>query len=377
MSHSPKISIIVPCYNHANFLPARLKSISKQSFTDFEIILLDDASSDNSQAVLHQFAGQEPRVSVTDFNSDNSGCVNDQWIKGVNLAKGKYIWIAESDDVSDSEFLEVMIAQFEKAPQIGMAYCDSMIIDESGKALFRYDFSCEDYISRWHQDFVMDGKSFIRDHLVFKNVIPNVSSALFKTECLRAALNKHNMKYCGDWYCYARLLSNSAVAYVHRPLNLFRAHIQSTRWHDQHSYKLALVEKKIILKEIRNMGIPGALESISKSYRRMFKNRHKFKRIGRLYSKLDTIIKHNTRVALYGYNDIAEYLILGFYPRVLFSVIFDKAKAGTETHGVPVITLSESALDDIDVVAICSFAYKDEMRISLDNLQFSGDIITI
>ncbi len=379
MSNSPAISIIVPCYNHARFLPARLASIAKQTFEDFEIILLDDASPDNSQEVLQAFANQEARVSVTDFNTQNGGCVNDQWIKGVNLAKGDYVWIAESDDVSTPDFLAVMLQQFAMYPQIGMAYSDSMIIDESGNSLLRHDYSSDDYANRWQQDFVVDGETLIKDHLVFKNVIPNVSAVLFRKDILKAALHKHKMKYCGDWMCYVRVLANSAIAYVNRPLNLFRAHIQSTRWHNQDSYKVALMEKKAILKEIKHLAIPDSLDNIARSYARMFRNRHKFKRIGKLYNVLNKRVGANDRVALYGCNDICEYLLLDFSPQIRFSVIFDNAKdkQGTEKNGVPVMKLTQGLLQDIDVVVVCSFAYIEEMCSSLQALGFSGDVITL
>ncbi|WP_296044932.1 glycosyltransferase [uncultured Alteromonas sp.] len=379
MSTSPVISIIVPCYNHARFLPARLESISKQSFSDFEIILLDDASPDNSQAVLQAFAKQESRVSVTDFNAQNGGCVNDQWIKGVHLARGDYVWIAESDDVSRHDFLEVLLQQFESSPQISMAYSDSMIIDESGTPLMRYDYSSDDYKNRWQNNFVLEGKTLINEHLVFKNVIPNVSAVLFKKNNLKAALQKSTMKYCGDWMCYVRVLSNSAIAYVNQPLNFFRAHVQSTRWHNQDSYKVALMEKKAILKEIKRLEIPDSLENISRSFRRMFKNRHKFKRISKLYNVLDSSIACNDSVALYGFNDISEYLLLDFSPQIRFSVIFDndEDKQGTEKNGVPVKSLTKEWLEDIDVVVICSFAYIDEMRASLQALRFRGNVLTL
>ncbi len=377
MPDSPTISIIIPCYNHARFLSARLDSISKQSFSDFEIILLDDASPDNSQTILDEYAKREARVSVVDFNVQNSGCVNEQWIKGVKLAKGQYVWIAESDDVAAPDFLEILLRQFEKTPQISMAYCNSMIIDESGKQLGVYDFSSEYYENRWQRDFVLDGKTMIRDHLVFQNVIPNVSAVLFKRDSLSASLTRNRMKYCADWYCYVRLLFDSSIAYVNRPLNFFRSHTHSTRWHDQDSFKKVLREKKVILKEIKAMNIPASLENISTSYRTMFKNRNKFKRINRLYRELDNRVSSEDSVALYGFNDICEYVLFDFSPHIRFSVIFDQAKAGSEKNGVPVKSLSKALIDDIDVIVICSFAFKGEMRSSLEALQFKGDIITL
>ena len=188
MSKAPTLSIIVPCYNHARFLPERLKSISEQSFGDFEIILLDDASTDNSQNVLQAYADQEMRVSATLFNDENGGCVNEQWRKGVRIAKGDFIWIAESDDVATPDFLQVLLQQFKSFPEIGMAYCDSMIIDDAGIELGGYDYSHSEYQNRWQGDFVLDGKTFIKEHLVFRNVIPNASAVVFRKENLNFPL---------------------------------------------------------------------------------------------------------------------------------------------------------------------------------------------
>ena len=100
----PTVSVIVPNYNHARFLPQRIESILRQTYQDFELILLDDCSTDDSRAVLSQYAS-EPRVRIQ-FNEVNSGSTFRQWNKGVRLARGKYVWIAESDDYADERLLE-------------------------------------------------------------------------------------------------------------------------------------------------------------------------------------------------------------------------------------------------------------------------------
>jgi len=377
MSKAPTLSIIVPCYNHARFLPERLKSISEQSFSDFEIILLDDASTDNSQNVLRAYAGQEMRVSATLFNDENGGCVNEQWRKGVRIAKGDFIWIAESDDVAAPDFLQVLLKQFKSFPEVGMAYCDSMIIDDSGKQHGGYDYSHSEYQNRWQGDFVLDGKTFIKEHLVFRNVIPNASAVVFKKENLKAALMQSNMKYCADYYCYTRLLSTSAIAYVSKPLNFFRAHIHTTRWHSQQSYATAVREKSTILKEIKQLNIPQSTENLVKSYRWLFKHRHKFKRLGNLFTELRARVDSTDKVALYGFNDISEYVLETFSPHIQFSVIIDKKRSVADKKGIPIKTLSTSLLADIDVVVVCSFNFKEEMCSNLNAQGFKGRVITV
>ena len=96
----PKLSVIVPNYNYARFLNARIGSILNQSFQDFELILLDDCSTDNSREVLECYRNN-PHVSHIVFNEQNSGSPFIQWMKGIELARGEYIWIAEADDLAD------------------------------------------------------------------------------------------------------------------------------------------------------------------------------------------------------------------------------------------------------------------------------------
>ena len=100
----PKVSVIIPNYNHALFLEQRLESVLNQTYQDFEVIFLDDASTDSSRAVFTKYANH-PKISHIIFNETNSGYPFKQWNKGVNLAMGEYIWIAESDDYAELNFL--------------------------------------------------------------------------------------------------------------------------------------------------------------------------------------------------------------------------------------------------------------------------------
>ena len=103
-----QISIIIPNYNHAKYLPQRLESVYNQTYQDFEVILLDDCSNDDSVTILNTYA-KHLKTSHVVFNDKNSGNTFTQWAKGIALAKGDFIWIAESDDVADLSFLEISL----------------------------------------------------------------------------------------------------------------------------------------------------------------------------------------------------------------------------------------------------------------------------
>ncbi len=112
----PKVTVVVPNYNHARFLPKRIESILSQTFQDFELILLDDCSTDESRSILSSYAS-DPRVTI-EFNEANSGSTFKQWNKGVRLARGKYVWIAESDDYADERLLEGLVAVLDAEPEV-------------------------------------------------------------------------------------------------------------------------------------------------------------------------------------------------------------------------------------------------------------------
>ena len=109
----PLVSVIVPNYNHAPFLRLRLDSIFNQTFQDFEVIILDDCSTDNSKEIIEEYRNR-PQVSHVVYNETNSGSPFKQWAKGFDLAQGEYIWIAESDDWAELAFLEVFISVLTK-----------------------------------------------------------------------------------------------------------------------------------------------------------------------------------------------------------------------------------------------------------------------
>ncbi len=98
----PKVSIIVPNYNYAHFLEQALGSIERQTYRDFEVILLDDASTDDSLPVPQRFAREHHCQFVC--NEHTSGSAFKQWNKGLKLATGQYVWIAERMTMPTSVF---------------------------------------------------------------------------------------------------------------------------------------------------------------------------------------------------------------------------------------------------------------------------------
>lgn len=228
----PRVSVIIPNYNHARYLRERVESILAQTLGDFEVILLDDASTDSSHSVLARYYGR-PRVRIA-VNANNSGSVFAQWNKGIAMARGDYVWIAESDDSADPEFLETLVSVLEDHPSVGFAYCQSRMINREGAFLGTASSWTSDlHSSRWEADFVNTGLLELRDYLSIKNTVPNASAVLARRTILRQVTPvETSYRLCGDWLHWGKMLLHGDIAYVARPLNNWRlesSHARTSR----------------------------------------------------------------------------------------------------------------------------------------------------
>lgn len=229
-SAKPTVSVVVPNYNHACFLPKRIDTILRQTFQDFELILLDDCSTDGSRPILSEYSG-DPKVRI-EFNEVNSGSPFKQWNKGVGLAHGEYIWIAESDDYADERFLEKVMARLNNESQAVFAYCRSWRVSLDD----RPDGFVDPYIAggnqnhRWTADYCADGHLEYRDYMAHCNTVPNASAVVFrKAVYQRVGGADESLRLCGDWKLWAAMALTGKVVYLAEPLNYYRFHDATIR----------------------------------------------------------------------------------------------------------------------------------------------------
>lgn len=229
---APLISVIVPNYNHAAYLGVRLESIFSQTYENYEVILLDDASDDDSVKILKDFHERYKERSILVMNEKNSGGVFHQWQRGLDLARGDIIWIAESDDWCSDNFLETLVPYFANEA-VQLAYARSVFMDQGGENQI---WSIEEYLHdvdplRWNTSFVETGATIVAECFGEKNIVPNVSSALFRSPRNLEILHDPQwlqMRTCGDWMLYLHLLRGGMVAYSPLTTNFYRMHDGNT-----------------------------------------------------------------------------------------------------------------------------------------------------
>ncbi|WP_131118332.1 glycoside hydrolase family 99-like domain-containing protein [Lichenihabitans psoromatis] len=264
-----KVSVIVPNFNYAHCLPERLATIFMQTYPVHEVVVLDDASRDESVAVIEATAKEHERDFTLILNEQNSGSVFKQWRKGAEHATGDYLWIAEADDLSDMTFLAQMIGAMESDPSIVMGFSDSKSIDMTGAPVY------PDYKGYYATvepkaltvDEVFEGREFVDRFLAIKNLIMNVSCVVWRRSALLAAMDRcesdlKNFRMAGDWRIYIECLTapGARIAYVAEPLNVHRRHANSvTHALDsrKHVSEIATMHEKIRAKLHISRATPG------------------------------------------------------------------------------------------------------------------------
>lgn len=218
---SPTVSVILPNYNHTLYLEQRITSIVNQSFQDFELILLDDYSTDQSAEVLRRYEFH-PKVSHLIFNKKNSGSTFRQWKKGIELARGEYIWIAESDDYSDLSFLAEMVAALQKHPEAVIAFSGSQMVDSNGNNL---TMDWDHFKNNAGETVLYEGAFFLKKRMLWKNTIYNASMVVFRKSCYKEEKPDYqNYRYCGDWLFWSEICRKGEVIEIRKKLNFFRQH---------------------------------------------------------------------------------------------------------------------------------------------------------
>jgi glycosyltransferase involved in cell wall biosynthesis len=240
-----KVSVIIPNYNHHRFIGQRIESVLNQTYSDFDLLILDDMSSDNSREIIEQYR-RDPRVSI-EYNTQNSGSTYLQWKKGIAHTNSEYIWIAESDDYADRTFLSCLVEKLDAHPRAGLAVCESVIVDEANNEVGIYgrDFQMGSGFSAFlspviHRDFAESGRDYCRNHMVPWNTVPNASAVLFRRSALVDIGGPvTEMRLCGDWLTYCKILMQFDICRESRTLNYFRTHVSNVRSHTKTTVYMA------------------------------------------------------------------------------------------------------------------------------------------
>lgn len=238
----PSITAIVPNFNHARFLRERLRSILEQTRPADEIIILDDASSDGSLELIEEIIKEANRPVRLLRNDFNSGSIFSQWQKGISAARGDLIWICESDDACELDFLQFLTPHFAD-PSVMLAFGRIGFIDEAGAP--RHDVNDSIGLEQFSDSArLASASSWFNGPFGLRCLIRNVGGCVFRRQTLDESLVAELKTYqiCGDWLLYSRLARGGQIAYEPRARSYFRIHganssvasFKTTSFYDEH-----------------------------------------------------------------------------------------------------------------------------------------------
>lgn len=213
---NPKVSFVIPCYKLGHLLADCVNSILSQTYTELEVLIMNDQSPDNTAEVAGSFT--DPRVRHI-YNAENLGHLKN-YNKGISLTTGKYVWLISADDYLRKPYvLQKYVELMEEHPSVGYTFCSGISVVD-GKETSLLEYSLHD-----KQDRIVNGRNFLEQLLVSNFIV--AASALVRRECYeKISLFPFDdgMEWSGDWYLWCIFALHFDVAYFAEPMVCYRAH---------------------------------------------------------------------------------------------------------------------------------------------------------
>jgi len=203
----PRVSVVIPTYNYARYVPEAIDSVLAQSFEELEVIVVDDGSTDQTAEILRAFGGQ-----LRDIRQEHRG-LSAARNTGIRAARGQYVAFLDSDDLWLPDKVSLQVARLDAEPEVGLVYGETLFFHDSTPATLTL-----------HSRFAPHPSGRILSWLVRGNVIlsptPMVRRELFE----RVGLFDETLSACEDWDMWIRIARVCEIAYVDRVLAKSRQH---------------------------------------------------------------------------------------------------------------------------------------------------------
>lgn len=221
-TETPKVSVIIPLYNHEHYVREAVCSVLGQTFEDFELIIINDGSTDKSEEVLRGISDKRIKY----LCQDNRGAAN-TINRGVQLARGGFISILNSDDMYDTRRLEECLRILEKDSSISAVFSHLEFIDAEGKFI-KYLRGAEENWAGHEPETSFKGEHNIVLDLLAGNFLTTTSNLFCRKDVFDTLGYFTNLRYVHDYDFFLRLCHHQKVYIIDRPLVKYRVHSLNT-----------------------------------------------------------------------------------------------------------------------------------------------------
>lgn len=231
----PKVTFVVPCFKLAHFLRECVDSILRQTYGNFEVLIMDDSSPDETEAVAHSY--QDRRVKYV-RNEQNLGNIRN-YNKGIGLARGEYVWLISADDCLKQPYvLSRYVDVMEKNEKVGFIFSPAIALRDGR----------EGEVIRWttyrDEDAIVSGQHFLTE-IMSGNCVAAPAAMVRKVCYERISLFPVDLFHTGDWYLWCLFALHFDVAYLAEPMTFYRTHGENM------SLVLRKVDEKIVRENLR------------------------------------------------------------------------------------------------------------------------------
>lgn len=202
----PEITLLMTAFNAEKYIDNAIESVLRQTFEDFELLIINDGSTDNTVSIIEGYADERIRL----INNDQNKGLEFSRNRGLTEAKGKYVAILDSDDIAFHTRLEKQYAYLERNPDCALCGSHADIIDEQGK------------LTGEQLTGPADPEQF-RMRLLFHNFFVN-SSVMYRTELVRALGGYRDFAPAEDFELFVRIAQEAKIHNIQEPLVQYRKH---------------------------------------------------------------------------------------------------------------------------------------------------------
>lgn len=268
--NTPMVSVCIPTYNGERFIENAIKSVLMQTYTDFELLIIDDASTDKTVDIINSFIDNRIRLLK---NDKNIGMVSN-WNRCLDESKGEYIQLLCHDDYLAKDCLEKKVKAFTIDIDICLVFNSTYIINDMNRIIFRR--------RPFRSEKLFDGKKILGKSFVCKNLFGEPSNVMFKKEISKkVGYFDDRLCYSIDWDYWIKLCVMGKVYYLDDYLMYFRvSNISATNYLLKNTSLISQDDKQFINNCINNYGI-------------------KIKNTDILFHKLNIIIRTYSRKLFY------------------------------------------------------------------------------
>lgn len=278
---NPKISVIMPVYNGEKYLAEAINSILTQTFTDFEFIIINDASTDSTAQIINGFAKKDSRIRIltNKINLKIAATLN----KGLNIAKGQYIARMDADDISLPHRLNLQVSFMDKHPEVGV--CGSWLTIHETNKIWRPPQYNEQ----------------IKAMLLFESCLYHPTIIARKTNIIDVGKYSDEMFHAQDYDLWIKLLISGDIKFANIAESLLRYRFHHKIYRLDYKSKKMVKANKVRKKILKSIGLdPIDVEfktHIALSYYKPAKNKVSLKRYSQWIDKLQAANKQTKFVS--------------------------------------------------------------------------------